>query len=681
MRLPYHRKLLSLFATATLLLTSFAQISLAKEQQPPNVIFILCDDLGWGDLGVFYQNDSTHNKTHKTPHLDQMAAEGMQMRRHYCPAPVCAPSRSSLLTGVHQGNAVVRDNQFDKMLEDNHTVASVMRTAGYRTALIGKYGLQGKGDSAETWLAYPTRRGFDEFYGYVRHGDGHVHYPADTWDLGNSQGHRSKKEVWHNDKEVSEGLSKCYTTDLFTARSKDWIAKQTQESPDEPFFLYLAYDTPHAALQVPTVEYPSGGGLNGGVQWLGTPGNMINTATGTIDSYRHPDYVRKGLSDVEERFATMVRRVDDCVGDLLQTLRDLEIDENTLVVLSSDNGPHQEAYIQKADYNPDSFQSYGPFDGIKRDALEGGIRVPTLAWWPSHIKPGSIDQRPSQFHDWLPTLMELADAAAPARTDGVSLVPRLLDQPDAPEGIVYVEYAQNGSTPKYEDFAVEHRGSKRGQQQVIYLDGYKGVRLNIQSHSDLFQIFDVTQDLDEVIDLANSSPEFKTLQQRMQDRVLQIRMPNSSAKRPYDDALIPAVEPVETTQGISWTFFEGDFPYVPKTDLLTVNATGQADGLSTLPSHPKAGAVLVEGYFEIEEAGTYSVSLTSVSKAFLRVHDAAALDNDFNFELGETQTVEMNLARGLHPIRLTILQDAEAAAGVELSCSKAGLTAKIVREE
>ena len=152
--------------------------------------------------------------------LDRMADEGMQLRAHYCPAPVCAPSRSSLLTGVHQGHAVVRDNQFDKALADNHTLASVMKDAGYKTWLVGKYGLQGatngKDDSwtPADWSAYPTKRGFDRFYGYVRHRDGHLHYPAETWALGDSEAHRERKQVWFNDEEVSKDLAKYRRTFL-----------------------------------------------------------------------------------------------------------------------------------------------------------------------------------------------------------------------------------------------------------------------------------------------------------------------------------------------------------------------------------------------------------------------------------------------------------------------------------
>lgn len=645
---------LIVFCILTLLGMSPHSDAIADDPVRPNVIFVLCDDLGWGDLGVLHQNESKHDKRHQTPNLDRMAAEGMQLRLHYCPAPVCAPSRASLLTGVHQGNAEVRDNQFDKMLEDNHTLATVMRGAGYRTALIGKYGLQGNGDSADNWPGYPTRRGFDEFYGYVRHVDGHVHYPADQWALGNGEKHRSPKQVWHNDDEVSSGLARCYTTDLFTARSKHFIADHVKEHPEQPFFLYLAYDTPHAALQVPATEYPSGRGLDGGVQWLGTPGKMINTAEGKIDSYRHPDYVGKGWADVEERFATMVRRIDDCMGDLLATLRDLNIDKNTLVVISSDNGPHKESYIQGASYDPTSFQSYGSLDGIKRDVWEGGIRVPTLAWWPGNIQPGSIDSRPSQFHDWMPTMAELAGVPAPARTDGVSLKPRLTGQADAPEGIVYVEYVQQGTTPKYDDFRRMHRGRKRGQQQVIHLGGYKGVRLNVKSHDDPFEIYDLVRDPGETENLALAAGTFDDLQRRMHDRVLQIRRPNASAARPYDGVPIPAIATVDTKPGLAGQFFPGQFPYVPQVAGMTPALEVTLDDFGTDQMVvPSAGVVQLSGFIQVDQTGTYTLRVKGRTKAFIRVHDAPMIDADFGYSAGEVRTAKMNLEKGLHPFRMT----------------------------
>jgi arylsulfatase A-like enzyme len=214
-------KLFSRILTA--LVACLALPGVRAAEKKPNIIFILTDDLGFGDVGVFFQNlqrekNDRARPWHLTPQLDQMAAAGVQLRQYYCPAPVCAPSRASLLLGVHQGHANVRDNQFDKALENNHTLATVLRGAGYATAAIGKWGLQGgpgeKCAGAEKagpndWPGYPTKRGFDYYFGYVRHVDGHWHYPKED-----------QRQVWENEREVSADLAGCYTTDLFTACAK-----------------------------------------------------------------------------------------------------------------------------------------------------------------------------------------------------------------------------------------------------------------------------------------------------------------------------------------------------------------------------------------------------------------------------------------------------------------------------
>ena len=195
----------------------------------PNIIFILTDDLGYGDVGVLFQ-EQREGVQLKTPELDQMAKAGTIMNRHYCPAPICAPSRASLITGMHQGHSNVRNMQFDKAIEDNWNFANTLQKAGYHTIHLGKYGLQGWGNSPEKWAGYPTKRGFDYFYGYVRHVDGHQHYPANFWELGDNKSHQQKKEVWENKEEVSKGLDKCYTTDLWTAKAKQLIIAEAKEN-------------------------------------------------------------------------------------------------------------------------------------------------------------------------------------------------------------------------------------------------------------------------------------------------------------------------------------------------------------------------------------------------------------------------------------------------------------------
>ena len=645
----------------------------------PNIVFIFTDDLGWGDLGVFHQNHSTGMKKHKTPELDRLASAGIQMRAHYCPAPVCAPSRSSLLTGVHQGNAVVRNNQFDKALEDNHTLGSVLRQAGYRTCMIGKYGLQGgpkerqQDGTPDDWPSYPTKRGFDEYFGYVSHYAGHLHYPNDPWVLAN-EGHQGVPNLWMSDPtgdyEISESLSKCYTTDLFTARAKYFVKNHVAKRGDQPFFLMLNFDTPHAALQVPTMAYPEGNGIVGGLQWTGgdNPNAIsqpaINTATGVVDAFLHPDYAEQDWSDVEKRFATMVRRIDSAVADLNTTLTQLGIAENTLVVFTSDNGPHQEAYLAgeswgSASYSPEAFQSYGPFDGIKRDCWEGGIRMPSLAWWPGTIHENRIDSTPSQFHDWMATFCELAQIPAPARCDGVSVVPTLIGKGEQLESTVYIEYENNGKTPGFEDFLKTRRNKKRKEMQVIRVKGgdgksYKGVRYNIESATDKFEIYDVDNDPKEAMDLAGTSPAMQDLQLQMQARVLQVRSPNDSAKRPYDKALIPSVV-VQPRLSVRRIELPEKVDYVPSlqaqaAELMSDAGIESGDGQFSFVA-PTEGVFEIRGSFDVVEAGAHTIDVQSDAACFMRLHASHAIDLQ---KAGKQSSSERMLAEGSHPFKITI---------------------------
>lgn len=209
---------------------SLALIAAPASAAPrPNIIFVLTDDLGWGDLGVLHQNsrDFANNRNlpaFSTPNLDSMAAQGVRMDRHYCPAPVCAPSRASLLLGVHQGHSNVRDNQFDKELANNHTLGTVLKQAGYATAAIGKWGLQG----GSGFPGHPQNRGFDYFFGYMAHLDAHFHYPKE-------QG----RAFYENFTNIADQLDKCYSTDLTAARAKKWIIDHQAATPSDPFFMYL----------------------------------------------------------------------------------------------------------------------------------------------------------------------------------------------------------------------------------------------------------------------------------------------------------------------------------------------------------------------------------------------------------------------------------------------------------
>jgi arylsulfatase A-like enzyme len=669
-----------LFALALVGITLTGSLPAAQ----PNVIFILCDDLGYGDVGVFFQNLRKTNNIRSepwtaTPKLDTLAAEGARLTHHYCPASVCAPSRASLLLGVHQGHSNVRDNQFDKALENNHTLATVLKAAGYTTAAVGKWGLQGSGGTPALWPAYPTKRGFDYYYGYVRHGDGHEHYPKEGGQGG------GPKEVWENDTEVSAALDKCYTTDLFTARAKRWIMDQRATNSTQPFFLYLAYDTPHAVLELPTQEFPAGGGTNGGLQWLGAPGNMINTASGSIDSYYHPDYATStwdadanpgtaevAWPDVYKRYATIVRRIDDSVNDLVTLLKQLNLDTNTLIVFSSDNGPSKESYLPE-NYDPTFFNSFGPFDGIKRDLWEGGVRMPTIARWPGRIATNSVCAVPSQFHDWLPTFADAAGLVGPARSDGVSLLPALTGSGTQRTPTVYAEYFEGGTTPNYVEFLPSHRSRTRNQMQLLRLGNLQGVRYNIASATNNFEIYDVVIDPQQATNLA-LLPANAALQQQMKDRVLQLRRPDSSAPRPYDSAYVPATtNTLFTNSVLNFATYQGSWPWVPEFAVLPSVSTGLVAGLNLAvrPRETNYG-VAFSGYVSVPADGDYTFYVTSDSGAHLRIHDATVVDDDFNrtgAEVGGT----FRLKAGRHPFRL-YYRHAAGAQTLNLNYSGPGIS-------
>ena len=685
-----HTWLVRSFAFVALILLPLAHSSAADR---PNIIFILSDDLGYGDLGAFYQNTRAAAAVRSqpwflTPNLDTLAAEGMQLRRHYCPAPVCAPSRASLLLGVHQGHANIRDNQFDKALEDNHTLGTVLRQAGYATVMIGKYGLQGAGVPTAQ-AGHPLRHGFDYFYGMLAHLSGHFHYPKETPgtdDQGQPTG------VFENYTNVTAGLDKCYSTDLFAARAKRWITDHQATNAAQPFFMYLAFTAPHARLDVPTQAYPAGRGTNGGLQWLGTPGAVINTASGTINSWIHPDYATATYDhdsnastaeiawpDYAKRHATMIRRLDDAVADLGQTLKDLGCDTNTLIVFTSDNGPHNESgsggsYTQ----DPRFFRSFANMDGLKRDTWEAGMRVPTIARWPAGIAPGGSTSAASQFPDWLPTFAELAGVPAPARGDGVSLLPTLTGIGAQRPSTIYVEYYFSGTTPTYTEFQASRRGVTRNQEQVIHLDGYKGVRYNVAAATDNFQIYDALNDPKETNNLATSSAYFTNLQQRLKDRVLQVRRPGGGVTRPYDSAPVPPVV-VTTTPGLNWRAFEGSFPWVPDFTPMSASATGQCNGLDlSVRTRDDNIGMLYTGYLLVPTDGTYTFYLNTDGRAFLRLHDASVLDADFAYTNGTERSASVVLKAGRHPLRLGYVRGTGGVPALSLQWSGPSISKRAI---
>lgn len=666
------------FLILTNLCLAVSAVAQEKRKTGPNIIFILTDDLGYGDVGVFFQNkraaDLDRSKPFTlTPNLDEMAALGAKLPQHYCSAPVCAPSRASILLGQSQGHANVRDNQFDKALANNYTLGNVMQKAGYATVAIGKWGLQGN----KEWSAHPLKRGFDYYYGYMGHSDGHEHYPKEGI-------YRGKKKVWENMTEVSNDLDKCYTGDLWTARAKKWIIDHKKEDPGQPFFMFLAYDTPHAVFELPTSAYPPGGGLNGGLQWLGTAGKMINTATGVPDSWTHPDYINATYDDdhnletperpwpeTYKRFATSTRRIDDQVGDILKLLEDLKIDSNTLVVFSSDNGPTIESFLPRPNvrYEANFFSSFGPFDGIKRDVLEGGMRMPVIAKWTGHIMPKTTISSPSISYDWMPTLLDAANLPAPAVADGISLLPSLTGKGKQQQSMVYAEYFEGGKTPSYPEFANVNRGRTRNQMQMIRMGNIVGVRYNIKSHDDNFQFFDVLKDPHQQNNLAETK-NMTTLQSKMKDRVLHVRRADAGAPRPYDTVAVPAIAHRTANKGLLWKTYQSASEWLPNTLNLMPLLSGKSIGLNPDKTKKDTGnMVVLEGFIKIPADGDYTFYLTANTKAFIRIHDAVLIDADFGYTPKTEKQSTIKLKAGLHPIKIYYQRLAQDHGNVDLEWS------------
>jgi arylsulfatase A-like enzyme len=389
-----------------------------ETERRPNVVFILADDLGYGDLGCFGQQKI------KTPHLDRLAAEGVRFTQAYAGATVCAPSRCGLMTGKHGGHAAIRGNRELPgegqlpMPADTVTVAHLMKTAGYATGIIGKWGL---GDPAS--VSTPNKMGFDYFFGYNCQRQAHEYYP---------------EHLWRNaDKVMLHG--KAYSHDLMADDALAFVRRHA----DRPFFLYLAFTIPHSKLQVPDL--------------------------GPYADEPWPDNLKK--------LASMVTRLDRDVGRLTALLKELKIDERTLVVFASDNG---------AAYRDAVFNHSGPLRGYKRDLYEGGIRTPAIARWPGRINPGAVSDQVWAFWDLLPTLAELTGQKPPAGIDGVSVLPALLDGKRVEHPPLYWEFHE------------------RGFDQAARIGDWKAVR---QGRAGPVELYDLKADPGEKANVAAANPE------------------------------------------------------------------------------------------------------------------------------------------------------------------------------
>ncbi len=351
---------------------------------PPNIIFILADDLGYGDLGSYGQTKI------RTPNLDRLAAQGTRFTQFYSGAPVCAPSRNVLMTGQHTGHATIRGNAKVDLGVEEITVANVLKKAGYATGLVGKWGLGGEGTAGA-----PNKKGFDYFFGYVDQTMAHNYYP--TYLLRNEE-RVPLRNVVPSPGPFGQGVATekiDYSADLFA----DEAVKFVRVHQREPFFLYFATTLPHANNEL------------------------------RPDGMEVPDrsaYANEPWPGPSQGYASMVTRLDDQVGRLLAELKALGLEDRTLVLFASDNGPHREG-----GNDPAFFKSSGPLRGLKRDVYEGGIRVPLIARWPGHVAAGGVSDHVGYFGDFITTVAELVGGKAPANLDSVSFLPALTGKPAA----------------------------------------------------------------------------------------------------------------------------------------------------------------------------------------------------------------------------------------------------------
>ncbi|MHC4395445.1 MAG: arylsulfatase [Planctomycetota bacterium] len=419
----------------------------------PNIIYILADDLGYGDLGCYGQRDI------KTSNIDRMASEGMRFTQHYAGSTVCAPSRCALMTGLHTGHATIRGNSGKiegrvPLRPSDVTVAEIVKQAGYATVLVGKWGL-----GEESTTGVPNKKGFDYFFGYLNQTHAHNYYPSFLW--------RNNKRVALGNEVVRPkgGYAKVhggaatkrvdYSHDIFTREALSFVDKNKHR----PFFLYLAYTIPHA-----------------------------NNESRILD--RHgmevPDYgiyANKNWPEAQKGHAAMITRMDRDIGRLFAKLKKLGLDEKTLVMFSSDNGPHKEGGAK-----PGFFNSGGPLRGIKRDLYEGGIRVPMIVRWPGKINAGSVSDHISAFWDILPSFAELAGVSSPENIDGVSMVATLFGRSEQQKKHKFL----------YWEF---HEG---GFKQAVRMGDWKAVRLG---PGEPLELYNLVEDIAEKQDVAAQHPE------------------------------------------------------------------------------------------------------------------------------------------------------------------------------
>ena len=458
----------------TFTIVCFFTISTNADQQTdrkPNLVIILADDLGYGDLGCFGQNKI------KTPNLDRLAKKGMKLTQFYSGSTVCAPSRCVLMTGLHTGHAYIRGNGRHNLRPSDFTLAELFKQHGYSTGCFGKWGLGNEGTDGT-----PTNQGFDSFYGYLHQGHAHNYYP--TFLIKNNRRVKLRNIPAQEFKTGAGWASKRidYSHDLIVENALHWIDMNHKKQ----FFLYLPFTIPHANNE-------------------GYRGTKDGQEVPSYGIYKNKKWTKQNKGQ-----AAMITRMDSDVGRIVTRLNKHNIINNTLMIFTSDNGHHREG-----GNNPDFFNANGPLRGMKRDLYEGGIRVPTIAYWPNHIKPGSSSDQPFYFGDFMATSAELIQTTPPTGLDSTSFLKTLLGKPNPIErDFIYWEF-------------LERKGA---QALVLGKTGrWKAIRKG--SAEAPIEIYDLKNDVGETINVANEHPK---LVSKAENLFKTEHIPNPLWKKPFD---------------------------------------------------------------------------------------------------------------------------------------------------
>ncbi|RPD99972.1 N-acetylgalactosamine-6-sulfatase [Aureibaculum marinum] len=419
----------------------------------PNIIYIMADDLGYGDLGCYGQDSI------ETPNIDKLASEGLLFTQHYAGSTVCAPSRNSLMTGQHIGNTTIKS--MEKPIKKNDiTVAEVLKSAGYSTAIIGKWGLGNVGTTG-----YANDKGFDYSFGYYDQIRAHNYYPDYLMENGKKISLKNEviyiKDSTHYAVGIGNAATKKieYSNDIFTDKALTYL----DEQGSKPFFLYLPYTIPHGDNE----------------SWLIKQHGMEVPDLG--------DYADKNWPEAKKAGAAMISRLDSYVGQIMTKLKDKGLDENTLVIFTSDNGPHQEGGWKLSFFN-----SNGVLKGMKRDLYEGGIRIPFIARWPNKIKQNTTTNTVATFWDFMATASELAGVPLPSSSDGISYLPTLIADNKAQKkhDYLYWEFDTN----------LKRRAARKGSYKLITITDKK-------TDSTTIELFNIDKDITESKNIAADHPD------------------------------------------------------------------------------------------------------------------------------------------------------------------------------